>query len=224
MTGLRVAWAILRKDVQIDLRSRDRLGHMALFAALVTVLLSIALPPVTEATRGWVPVLLWVVFLFAAMLGLGRSFESEAADGGLQSLALVPCDRGFVFLGKWAANLLALLGLQIWTALLFSVFLEVEWGAAAWTSLGLAVLGAVGLAAVGTLFSALSVSVRNREFMLPLLVFPMVLPILVLGSRGTAEALASGAVPGLWWGALGLYDWVFVLAGYFLFDHVVVED
>jgi heme exporter protein B len=224
VTGLRVALAILRKDLRIDWRSRDRLGHMALFAALVTVLLSITLPSLTEATRDWVPALLWVVFLFSAMLGLSRSFESEAADGGLQSLAQVPCDRGFVFLGKLAANVLALFGLQIWTGLLFSVFLDVEWQTAVLPSLGLAGLGAIGIAAIGTLFSALATSLRNREFMLPLLVFPLVLPVLVLGSNGTMTALAKGTVPSVWWSALGLYDWVFVLAGYFLFDYVMVED
>jgi heme exporter protein B len=224
MTGLRVALAILAKDLQIDWRSRDRLGHMALFAALVTVLLGIALPSPTPADRDSLAVLLWVVFLFSALLGLARSFDAETAAGGIQSLSQVPCDRGFVFLGKAAANLLALFALQIWTGLLFAVFLRVDWGSSALPSLLLAWLGALGLSAVGTLFAALATSVRNREFMLPLLVFPFVLPVLVIGSQATEAALASREIPGLWWGVLGLYDWVFVLAGYFLFDYVLVED
>jgi heme exporter protein B len=224
VTGPRIALAILEKDLQIDLRSRDRLGHMAVFAALVTVVLSIALPAPTQATREWLPVLLWVVFLFSSMLGLSRSFEAEVSAGAIQSLAQVPCDRGFVFLGKTAANLVTLFILQLWTAILFGIFLQMDWTAALLPAAGLALLGAIGLSAIGTLFSALATQVRNREFMLPLLVFPLVLPVLVIGSQGTAEALALRSVPGVWWSALALYDWIFVLAGYFVFDYVLVED
>jgi heme exporter protein B len=215
--------AVLWKDVQLDLRTRDRLGHMAIFSALVVVLLSIALPPPGPETRLWLPVLLWVVVLFAALLGLSRSFQTETEEGALAVLTLAPCDRGWVFLGKAGANLLALLGIEIWTAILFSVFLGLSWAPALPDALWAGLLGGVGLAGLGTLLTAMSTSARFREFLLPVLLFPLALPVLVIASRATGEALSARAIPSLWWGALALYDWVFIVIPYLTFDYLL-ED
>ncbi len=223
MTGPRVALAVLRKHLLLDLRSPDRLAHMQDIAALILDLLSIALPFGAPELRAWVPVLLWIVFLFTSLLGLGRSFQSETEEGALALLAQVPCDRGWVFVGKASANCLALLGVQLWTGLLASGFLRVEWGGALGAALGAGLLGALGLSAIGTLLSAMSSSSRFREFLLPVLLFPLILPVLVLASRITARALEGGAVPNFWWGALALYDWAFALLAYFAFDYVL-ED
>lgn len=221
--GLRVARAVAAKDLLLDLRSRDRLGHMAVFAALIVVLLSITLPTAKRGTEVWIPALMWTVFLFASLLGLARSFQAEADSGALATLAGAPCDRGWIFLGKGAANFAALLGLELWTGILFMVFLDVDWSGAVLPMLGVAGLGAAGLSAIGTALSALSASARFREFLLPLLLFPLILPVLVFASRATADALATGRVEALYWAGLGFYAWVFVLAGYFIFDHVL-ED
>jgi heme exporter protein B len=138
-------------------------------------------------------------------------------------LARVPCDRGWVFVGKAAANWITLLGVQLWTAALAIIFLDVRWGEAAGVSLAIAALGSLGLAAVGTLLAALSTSARFREFLLPVLLFPLVLPVLVLGSRMTSDALAGRDFPDMWWGVLARYDWAFALIAYFVFDYVL-ED
>ena len=223
MTGRSVAAEVLRKDLLLDLRSRDRLGHMAVFALLVVALLSIVLPASKPERLAWTPALLWVVTLFTSLLGLARSFQAEVEEGALALLAQAPVDRGWVFLGKAGATLVALLGVEFWAAVLFTVFLDVDWSPGALACAGAAVLGAIGLAAIGTLLSALSIGVRFREFLLPVLLFPLVLPILVLASRITGEALAGREVPALWWAAFCLYDWVFALIGYFVFDYVL-ED
>lgn len=234
MIGPRVAWAVLRKDLLLDLRSRDRLGHMMLFAAVVTALLSISLPAVTEQTRSWVPALIWTVFLLTSLLGLSRSFQAEIDGGALLTLAQVPCDRGWIFAGKTAANWLTLAGLQLWTAALFALFLNVPWiagyvpsegsgGPSVLAALGVTWLGAGGLSAIGTLFAAIATQARNREFLLPILLLPLMLPVLVIGSKSILEVLESRPIPSLWWGVLGLYVWVFLLLGYFTFDHVL-ED
>ncbi len=223
MTGPRVALAVLRKDLLLDLRSKDRFGHMAVFAALIATLLSIALPSSEAARRAWVPALMWVVMLLTSLLGLARSFQSESESGAVALLNQVPCDRGWVFLGKAAANLIALIAVALWTGLLFTVFLNVSWPAAFPQALGICVLGCAGLTAQGTLLSGVAISVRFREFLLPILLFPLVLPVVVIASRMTSIALDGGSIPGTWWGALALYDWVFVLIGYFVFDYVL-ED
>jgi heme exporter protein B len=223
VSGARVALAVLAKDLLLDWRSRDRVGHMAVFAALVIVTVAIALPTDEPALRAWIPVLLWVVLLFTALLGLARSFTSETEEGALAVLAQVPCDRGWVFVGKAGSNFVALVLVEVWTALLAAVFLEVDWRLALPDALFAGLLGAAGLAVVGTLLAALSAQARFREFLLPVLLFPLALPVLVLASRLTAEALGGRVAPGVWWGALALYAWAFALIAYFTFEHVL-ED
>jgi heme exporter protein B len=214
---------VLSKDLRLDLRSRDRVGHMAMFALLIAALLSVTLPEHPDAARAWVPALIWVVLLLTSLLGLARSFESEREAGALAVLASVPCDRGWVFAGKAAANGLALVGTALWTGVLFTVFLGTDWSPGGGRALASAALGSWGLAAVGTLLAAIAASVRFRAFLLPVLLFPLVLPVLVIGSRLTADALDAVASPASWWGALVLYDWIFTLIGYFVFDYVL-ED
>jgi heme exporter protein B len=223
MSGPGVAAAIFAKDLRLDLRTRERVGHMAVFALLVVALLSIVLPSTRAERLAWSPALLWVVLLFSSLLGLARSFAAEAEGGALALLAQVPVDRGWVFLGKAGANALALFGVELWAGVLFTVFLDVDWSAAWPAALAAGLLGGLGLAAVGTLLAALSLAARFREFLLPVLLFPLVLPVLVLASRCTALALAGGEIPGLYWAVFALYDWVFVLIGYFVFDSVLEE-
>ena len=223
VTGPRVAAAVLGKDLRLDLRTKDRLGHMLVFAALIVVLLSITLPDANPSTREWIPALIWIVFLFTSLLGLARSFQAESEDEAITMLAQAPCDRGWVGLGKAAASCVALLGVELWTAFLVGLFLDVSWSRALPAMVGVGLLGAVGLATVGTLLSAMTASTRFREFLLPVLLFPLILPLLVLAARMTAEALAGRAFPGLWWGVLALYDWIFILITYFVFDYILEE-
>ncbi|HKC49880.1 MAG TPA: heme exporter protein CcmB, partial [Myxococcota bacterium] len=182
MSGARVALEVFAKDLRLDLRSRDRLGHMAVFALLVVALISIVVPASQPERLAWSPALLWVVLLFTSLLGLARSFQSETEAGALALLVQAPVDRGWIFLGKAGASLVALVGVELWAAILFAVFLDVDWSAAPLACAAAGLLGAIGLAAVGTLLSALAVGVRFREFLLPVLLFPLVLPILVFAS------------------------------------------
>ena len=221
--GPRVAAAVLGKDLRLDLRTRDRLGHMAVFAALIVVLLGLTLPTSRAVRADWIPALLWIAFLFTSLLGLSRSFQAETDEGAVSLLMQAPCDRGWVFLGKAVANLIALFGIQVWTALLFGVFLDVDWGPALPAALGVALLGATGLSALGSLLSAMSMFVRFRDFLFPILLFPLVLPLLVMVSRMTETALEGGTISGTAWFVLVLYDWIFVWIGYFVFDYVL-ED
>lgn len=223
MSGPSVALEVFSKDLRLDLRSRDRLGHMAVFALLVVALLSIVLPASKTERLSWSPALLWVVMLFTSLLGLARSFQSETEEGALALLVQAPVDRGWIFVGKAGASLVALIGVELWTAALFTVFLDVDWTAGALACAAAGLLGAVGLAAVGTLLSALAIGVRFREFLLPVLLFPLVLPILVFASRITADALAAREISAAVWWAFSLYDWVFALIGYFVFDYVLEE-
>ena len=223
MSGPRVAAAVLRKDLLLDLRSGNRIGHMAVFAGLIVFILFITLPSVEAARRASVPALIWTVFLFTSLLGLARSFHAETEDGAIALLVGAPCDRGWVFLGKCGANGLALFGLQLWTSALFALFLDVDWTAGWLPALGVAALGAIGLTVLGSLLSALAINARFPEFLLPILLFPLALPVLWFASQMTKSALADEPIGALSWGVLALYDGVFGLIGYFVFDYVL-ED
>ena len=196
---------------------------MAMFAFILVALLSITLPSVTDETRDWLPSLFWVVLLLTSLLGLARSFQSEVDDGAIAALVQVPCDRGWVFVGKAGANTVALVVVLLWTALLFEIFLDLGWQRGWAKALGVGLLGSLGLATIGTLLGAMAVAARFRDFLLPVLRFPLVLPILVFASQATGVALKGASIPVHWWSALILYDLIVALVGYFCFD-AVLED
>ena len=196
---------------------------MAMFAFILVALLSITLPSVTDETRDWLPSLFWVVLLLTSLLGLARSFQSEVDDGAIAALVQVPCDRGWVFVGKAGANTVALVVVLLWTALLFEIFLDLGWQRGWAKALGVGLLGSLGLATIGTLLGAMAVAARFRDFLLPVLLFPLVLPILVFASQATGVALNGASIPVHWWSALILYDLIVALVGYFCFD-AVLED
>jgi heme exporter protein B len=148
-----VLLAILWKDLVTEWRSRDRAVAMALFAMLVVAIFEFALPEgASERSRALAPALLWITYVFAALLGLGRAFALELENDALSALALAPADRGWVFLGKAAANLLILGVVQALVAVVFALFFNVDWRAVAAPLAGVIALGSLGLCSAGTLF------------------------------------------------------------------------
>jgi len=221
---MNVLRAVLWKDLVAEWRSRDRLPAMLVFALLTVVVLRFAQPGGTlRGDPAAAPGLLWVAYVFAAVLGMNRAFALELENEALAGLALAPVDRGWVFLGKAASNLLLLLVAQVTTALFFAVLFDVALGSVALPFLGIAFLGAVGLTAAGTLFAGISVRTRFREVMLPLLLFPLLVPLLVGAVQATGGLLADGrADPGALQ-LLGVYDGVFLIASFLLFEYVLDE-
>jgi heme exporter protein B len=187
--------AVLWKDLLCEWRSRDRLVAMLVFSALVVVVFHFALPGgATAQTRANAPGLLWVAYVFAALLGLGRAFAVELENDALAGLALAPAERGWIFLGKWAANVVLLGVVQAVTALVFAVVFEVDLLPVLGRFAAVAALGSIGLCAIGTLAAAVAVRTRFRELLLPLLVLPLLWPVLSGAVRATTELLATGSV------------------------------
>jgi heme exporter protein B len=216
--------AILWKDLVSEWRSRDRLVAMLLFSLLVVVVFHFALPakPGGAPPEG-LPGLLWVAYVFAAILGLNRAFAVELENEALAGLALVPCDRGFVFLGKAAASFLLILVAQLATAVAFALAFGAPLGRAGPALAGIAALGAFGLASVGTLFAAISVRTRYREVMLPLLLLPLLVPLLLGAVRASAELLERGSVPFDALQLLLVTDAVFLIVSFLGFEYVLDE-
>jgi len=224
MPAVNVLRAVLWKDLLAEWRSHDRLPAMLVFALLTVVVLRFSQPGGSlGGDPADAPGLLWVAYVFAAVLGMNRSFALELENEALSGLALAPADRGWIFLGKAAANGLLLVVAQATTAFFFAVLFDVDLAGVALPFLGLAALGAVGLTAAGTLFAGIAVRTRYREVMLPLLLFPLLVPLLVAAVQATAGLLRDGSLDG---GALRLlvvYDGVFLIASFLLFEYVLDE-
>jgi heme exporter protein B len=204
--------ALARKDLLLELRSRDTVPAMLLFVVSTLVVFNFALPADagTDAAYG----LLWIALVFTALLGLTRAFLAERDQRILDALVLTPCDRSAIWLGKGVA-VLAFLVLAEAVALpafdLFFAPVTAEVVAAV-------LLADVGLAAVGTLLAAMAAASRARELLLPLLFLPLVIPI-VVGGVGASIAVD----PGRYLGFLVLYDLVFAILSWASFEYVVTE-
>jgi len=220
-----VLLAILWKDLVTEWRSRDRAVAMALFAMLVVAIFEFALPEgASERSRALAPALLWITYVFAALLGLGRAFALELENDALSALALAPADRGWVFLGKAAANLLILGVVQALVAVVFALFFNVDWRAVAAPLAGVIALGSLGLCSAGTLFGAIAVRTRFREVMLPLLLLPLLVPVISGAVRATSALLEGAAeVPFEPIQLLIVTDAAYLVLGFVGFEYVLDE-
>jgi heme exporter protein B len=219
-----VLLAILWKDLLTEWRSRDRVVAMLIFSVLVVVVFHFALPPgdAQQAVAN-APGLLWIAYVFASLLGLGRAFSLELENDAIASLARVPSDRGWVFLGKAAANFVILAVVQALTAVAFGLAFSVDLAPVALPLAGVVALGSLGLCAVGTLAAAVAVRTRFREVMLPLLMLPVLWPVLSGAVRATAELISTGRVPFEPIQLLIVTDATYLILSYFAFDYVLDE-
>jgi heme exporter protein B len=223
---IRVALTILRKDLAIELRTRESVPAMALFSVTVYVLFHFGLDRDSldgELASG----VLWVTLLLAAVIGVSRLFASEREQGGIDALLLAPVDRTALFLAKAAAMFLYLLALELVAVPAFGLLLLGPDLLAPLPELALILLLAdVGLAAVGALVAALAVETRVRELIVPLLLLPLLVPLLI-GAASATEPLLRGNQAaedlGRFLGLLGAYDAVFVLVALAVFDFLL-ED
>jgi heme exporter protein B len=212
MTYLADVFALARKDVRLELRSRDTLPAMLLFVVSTLVVFHFALPADTSETAE--TGLLWVALLFTALLGLVRAFVAEREQRVLDGLVLAPCDRSAIWLGKGIGVVAFLVAAEIVALPAFALF----FGPVGWELVAAVALADLGLAAVGTLLSAMAAAGRARELLLPLLFLPLVIPIVV---GGVGASVTDD--PGRYLGFLGLYDAVFAILSWATFEYVVTE-
>lgn len=219
-----VLLAILWKDLVTEWRSRDRVISMGLFALLAVVIFHFALP--TSSTfqpAEAAPGLLWVTYLFAGLLGFNRAFALELENDALAGLALAPADRGWIFLGKAAANFVLLGLVQAVTAVGLALAFGLDLAPVAGPLAGVVALGSLGICALGTLFGSMAVRTRYREVMLPLLMLPLMVPILLGAVRATSALLAEGRVPFPSLQLLIVTDAVYLIASFLGFEYVLDE-
>ncbi|GAB4400923.1 MAG: heme exporter protein CcmB [Anaerolineales bacterium] len=224
MNFLRKVGAVAWKDLRAEWRTREVFSAMFVFALLIIIIFNFALELRAENARVLVPGILWVAFTFSGMLGLNRSFIQEKDRGSLEGLLLCPVDRSAIYLGKMLANSALMALVAVFILPVSFVLFNLSFGALPMIVVVTA-LGTVGFAGVGTLFSAMAVNTRAREVMLPLLLFPVAVPLII-----AAVKLTAGIMDGLpaaelarWWQLLIGFDAIFFTLSFMTFDYVIEE-
>ncbi|MEY2440691.1 MAG: heme exporter protein [bacterium] len=222
----RTVSALLRKDLALELRTRESVPAMVLFTVTTYVVFHFGLDRNTvegDLAAG----VLWVTLLFAAILGINRLFVAEYEQGGFDGFLLAPVDRTALFVAKAIALFAFLCVVELIAVPAFGILLLGPSLGQALPGLVVVLLAAnLGIAAVGTLVAALAIQTRARDLMVPLLALPLLVPAVLGASRATAPLLAAGGagpLPGDWLSLLGLYDLLFALIAYAVFDFLL-ED
>lgn len=223
MNFVRKVIAIVHKDIATELRTKEMFSSMLVFSLMAVFTFSIALDVSSANPLDTTPGLLWVTIAFAGTLGLNRSLAQEQENRCIDGLLLAPVDRSAIFFGKALGNLLFMSVVELIVVPIFAVLFNVP---LLRVSVGLVVLlGTLGYAAVGTLFSTMSVNTRAREVMLPILLLPVAVPILIPAINATSGFLAGEPVSEVanWLQLLGAYDAIIIAVSFMTFDFVVEE-
>ena len=220
---LRSIGAIIWKDLVTELRSRELLSAMLVFALLVILIFNFALELDIRTRETVTSGVLWVTFAFAGTLGLNRSMAVEKDRGCLDGLLLVPVDRSAIYFGKVIGNLVFMLIVEAIVLPLYSVLYNLNLFQPG--LLAVILLGSIGYVAVGTLLSSMAVHARTRDVLLPILLFPVVLPILVPAVKASNGFLQGFEMAEIWpWlNLLIVYDVIFIAIAFMVFDYVVEE-
>lgn len=248
MSFLREAGAVLAKDLVVETRTRETLLSMLVFAVLVGLIFTFAVFVDRTTVRKIAPGIFWVAITFAGTLGLSRSFAREREAGGLRGLLMTPASRGAVFAGKMLSNVIFMTAVELVLLPLFAILFDLPLLEVALPLAGVVVLGTIGFATVGTLFAAMLENARLREVLLPVIFYPIVVPVVIGGVKATsgllvsaelAEAVRVAADQGLavlqsshaqadrevwaWMQILIAYDVMFMAASTWIFEHLVTE-
>jgi len=223
---LRAAWLIARKDLRVEARNRE-IAYTTLFFAMACVLVFafafvVEGQPLADAAAG----ILWVAVTFSGTLALGRAFERERQSETLRALLLAPVERAAVYLGKLFSLLVLMIGVEIITVSIIGVLFGAPLWRAPWLLASLVAAGTIGFAGVGTLFAAMLVRAQSRDVLLPVLLYPIVVPVIIAGVRGTAAIFAAEpdfAVAQSWLAMLIFFDAVFVTLALWVFGPVMSE-
>ncbi|MCA2980247.1 MAG: heme exporter protein CcmB [Myxococcaceae bacterium] len=223
---LGAAWLVLKKDWQIEWRTRARLTALLFFSLATLLLFSFAMGPDVTTLRAHAPGYLWLGLLFASVLSLGESFRVEAENQALTGLVLTPVEPRAIFLGKVLGNASLLFGLSLVLLPVTVALYDVDLGRAPLKLLLVLFLGCLGISAPGTVYSAISANARARDVMLPLLLFPVLVPLLLAAVSATKFTLAPDPQEqlGSWLRLLTAFDLIYLSVGFLLFPKVVEED
>ena len=215
---------IVWKDLASELRTKELLSSMVIFAALTIVVFVFAFDPSKSVVKQVFPGMVWVCFIFAGTLGLNRSFVSEKSNDCLTGMVMCPVDRSVIYFGKMTANLIFLTLVEVITLPLFAILFNYQVSVDYIGSLVLVIfLGTLGFIAVGTFLAALSSNARNSEVLLPIILFPIMVPV-ILGAVQATAAILSGSPLSEWFSwlkILAAFDAIYLVIPFLLFEYVL---
>jgi heme exporter protein CcmB len=226
MTFIRTVWLITRKDLLIEARSKEILYTTLFFAVSCVLVFAFGFVREGRAVEDAAAGILWIAIAFSGTLALGRAFERERQSETLRALMIAPIPRAALYLGKLLGIVLLLTAVEAIIVPLVGLMFRAALFAHAWVTLGLLATGTVGFAAVGTLFAAMLVRARSRDVLLPVLLYPITIPVIIAGVRGTAALLQADVdlpMARLWLSMLGFFDVVFVTLALWTFEPVMTE-
>jgi len=221
MTVMAVARRTLAKDLRLEWRAKDAVNSMLFFALLVVVIFSFSFDPTAEESRRIAGGLVWVAFLFAAVVALNQTWARELRNQVLDAYRVSPAPAVSLFLAKAVGNFILVSVLEALMTPLFIVFYNLRSVGPAYQLLVISVLGTWALVVNGTFFAAISIRTRSREIMLPLILFPISIPALLAMVDATTSVLTGEASPRFWMQLLAVYDVVFTTVCLALFDTVI---
>jgi len=217
--------SIIKKDITTELRAKEAVSAMLVFGLMVIVIFNFAFNLSSQEQITIAPGLLWIAFIFAGILGLNHSFSAEHENNCLQGMMLTPMPRSAIYIGKLASSSIFMFIAELAMLIFFVWLFDVRF-TGKWLHLILVMfLGTIGYCVVGTLFSAIAVGTRVRVFLLPILQFPIVIPVIIASVEATAVLLEEDA-------AIGYFDWLKILLSFniifftvclLLFDYVLEE-
>jgi heme exporter protein B len=223
---LKVAWLVVRKDLTVEVRSREILYTTVFFAVACVLVFSFALVkegrPLEDAAAG----IMWISVAFAGTLALGRTFERERHAETLRALMLAPVSRPAIYVGKLLGIVLLLLVVEGVLVPLVGLLFHAPITSRPLSLAALLVTGTIGFSAVGTLFAAMLVRARSRDVMLPILLYPITIPVIIAGVRGTAalfEPVPADDLAQMWIALLAFFDIVFVTLSLWTFEPLMTE-
>ncbi len=219
----KATFAIVRKDLAAELRSFELISAMLVFSLLVIIIFNFALELDVKVRQSVTAGVLWTTFAFAGTLGLNRSMSTEKDRGCMDGLLLAPVDRSAIYFGKAISNLVFMLIVEAFVLPIYSMLYNVNLFRL--DLLGVILLGSIGYTAVGTLLSAMSVQTRTREVLLPILLFPVAIPVLLAAVKVSNGLLAGAEFSEVLtpFNILLVYDVVFIAVAFMVFDYVVEE-
>jgi heme exporter protein B len=221
-----VAWLVIQKDLTVEIRSREIVSTTIFFAISCVLVFAFALVKdgrtVVDAAAG----ILWIAIAFSGTLALGRTFERERYTDTLRALMLVPADRPAIYVGKLVAIVAMMLAVQVLLVPLVALLFQAGLFAAPLLLGTILLAGTVGFAAVGTLFAAMLVRARSRDVLLPVLLYPITIPVIIGGVRGTVALVGEPpdvAMARFWIALLLFFDVVFVVLSLWTFEPLMTE-
>lgn len=221
----KVIWAIVNKDVISELRSKETIGSIIIFTVLVFVIFNFTFEPGASYISEISPGILWVAYIFSSVLGLNRTFLSERENNCISGLMLSPIDRGAIYIAKMIGNMIFIFIVIGISLPIFTVFYNINIFPFLPKLALVFLLGIAGISGLGTVLSAMAVNTKTREIMLPVLLFPIIVPVILASVKTTSCILEGGTFAQIssWLKLIAGFDIIFIVVSYLTFECLIEE-